>query len=140
MKKFLSAAIPSIVVALLLIPALSFTPLKNPAAAQPWEKLGQRKVNFKADRDEISGRWDGVFAALQIKVRGGSISIQKMVIHFRNGETRDIELRNNFTDGSESRVIDLPGNRRFIDHVVFWYESTSTSNGGKPVVELWGRH
>ena len=140
MKKIFTASWPSVVFSILLIPALSFTPVKNPASAQSWDKLGQRKVNFKVDRDEISGRWDGVFNALQIKVRGGSVSMQKMVVHFRNGQTQDVALRNNFTDGSESRIIDLSGNRRFIDKVVFWYESTSTSAGGKPVVELWGRH
>jgi hypothetical protein len=140
MKKFLSTALPAIVVALLLIPALSFTPLKNTATAQAWSKLGERKVNFKADRDVISGRWDGWFRALQIKVRGGSVNMQKMEVYYRNGQTEPIELKNNFTDGSESRVIDLPGARRLIEKVVFWYESTGTTTGSKPVVELWGRH
>lgn len=137
MKKLITAVIPAIAIAFFLVPLLSFKTISN--EPQGWSKLGQRKVNFKADRDEISGHWDGWFTALQIKVTGGSISIQKMVVHFRNGQTEDIALRNNFTDGSESRVIDLPGNHRLIDHVVFWYESTSTTNGGKPIVELWGR-
>ncbi len=140
MKKFLSTALPSIALAFLLIPALSFTPLKNSASAQAWEKLGQRKVNFKSDRDVISGRWDGWFKALQIKVREGSINMQKMVVHYRNGQTEDIPLKNNFTDGSESRIIDLPGSRRLIEKVVFWYESSGSAGGNKPVVELWGRH
>lgn len=137
MKKSLLALLPSIAIVILLIPALSFS---NAASAQAWNKLGQRKVNFKADKDEISGWRDGIYKGLQIRVNGGSVSIQKMVIHFRNGQTQEVELRNNFTDGSVSRVIDLPGNRRLIDKVVFWYEANSSENGGKPVVELWGRH
>ena len=66
--------------------------------------------------------------------------MQKMVIHFRNGQTQDVALKNVFKDGDKSRVIDLPGNRRFIDKVIFWYEAASSDNGGKPTVELWGRH
>jgi len=138
MKKIILTAIPAIAIAFFLIPLVSFNTTNE--LPQGWSKLGQRKVNFKSDRDEISGRWDGWFTALQIKVHGGSISMQKMVIYFRNGQTEDIALRNNFTDGSESRVIDLPGNHRLIEKVVFWYESTSISHGGKPIVELWGRH
>ena len=127
-------------IAVVMTPALSFTPLKNEAMAQRWDKLGERKVNFKEDRDAISGIGDGWYKALQIKVRRGSINMQKMEVHFRNGETKEVELKQNFTDGSESRVIDLPGARRLIEKVVFWYEATATTEGNKPIVELWGRH
>lgn len=133
--------LPALLLALFLIPFLSFTPFTNSANAQRWEKLGQRKVNFKADRDEIGvGRYDGFLTGLQIRVRKGSINMIKMEVHFGNGETKEVPLKNNFKDGDDSRVIDLPGNRRVIVKVVFWYESTSSSEGGKPVVELWGRH
>src|SRR6185503_4996815 len=137
MKKFFSAALPAFI-AVLIIPALSFTPLKNTASAQRFDKLGERKVKFKSDKDVISGRWDGWYEALKIKVRGGSLNMEKMIVYFRNGETQEIPLKNNFTDGSESRVIDLPGAKRLIEKVVFWYEATS-ADGNKPTVELWGR-
>ncbi len=107
---------------------------------QRWEKLGQRKVNFKVDRDEIIvGRVEGFFTALQIKVRKGPVNMHRMVVHFRNGSTKEVELKNNFSDGDESRVIDLPGNVRVITKVVFWYD-TKNFNDSKAVVELWGRH
>ena len=139
MKKNLLNQAMVTIFAFVIIPAVSFTPLKNTASAQRWDKLGERKVNFKSDKDVISGRWDGWYKSLQIKVKGGTITMEKMVVHFRNGQTEEIPLKNNFTDGSESRVIDLPGARRLIEKVVFWYEATSSS-GNKPIVELWGRH
>jgi len=123
-----------LLLALFVVPILSYT-----INAQRIEKLGERKVNFKSDKDVISGRWDGWYKALKIKVRGGSINMQKMVVHFRNGETEEIPLKNTFNDGGESREIDLPGKRRLIEKVVFWYEATG-SDGNKPTVELWGRH
>jgi len=124
-----------LLLALFVVSALSYT-----ANAQRFEKLGERKVNFKSDKDQISGIGDGFFNALRIKVSGGTISMKKMVIHFRNGQTQEVELKQNFADGDESRVIDLPGKKRLIEKVVFWYEATSSSEGNKPVVELWGRH
>ena len=140
MKKLLRDHFSVTLIAVLLTPALSFTPLKNTVAAQQFDKLGERKVNFKADRDVISGWRDGFYRSLKIKVRGGTVNMQKMEVHFRNGEVKEVELRQNFTDGSESRAIDLPGARRLIDKVVFYYEATATAEGNKPVVELWGRH
>jgi len=124
-----------LLLALFTIPVLSYT-----ANAQRFEKLGERKVNFKSDKDQISGWRDGFFNALRLRVTGGTISMQKMVVHFRNGQTHEVELKQSFADGDESRVIDLPGKKRLIEKVVFWYEATSSSEGNKPVVELWGRH
>ena len=45
--------------------------------------------------------------------------MHKLVVHYGNGETENIELRNNFSAGSESRVIDL----RVIQKIVFWYDT-----------------
>lgn len=141
MKKFLTNRLSVMLIAIVMIPGLSFTPLKNTAAAQSWEKLGQRKVNFKVDRDDIYvGRYEGFLTALKIKVRRGSINMIKMEVQFGSVESKNVPLKNNFNDGDESRVIDLPGNRRMIRNVTFWYESTGTTEGNKPIVELWGRH
>ncbi len=127
--------------AFFLIPLLSFNHSKDSIGNQArWERLGQRKVNFKVDKDEIDvGRFEGFFDALRLKVEKGPVNMHKMVVHFHNGETKEIELRDNFTAGSEIRIIDLPRNRRIIDKVVFWYDTKDFANG-KAIVELWGRH
>jgi hypothetical protein len=138
MKTFITGISSSFLFTLLLVSVFSFTGLDT--SAQKWERLGTRKVNFKLDRDEIGvGRFEGFFTALQIKVDKGPINMHKMVVHFHNGQTKEIELKNNFTAGSKSRVIDLPGNVRIIDKVVFWYDTKDFADS-KAVVELWGRH
>jgi hypothetical protein len=105
-----------------------------------WEKLGERKVNFAIDRDEIIvGRWEGYFDALKLKIRRAPINMIRMVVHFGNGETKEIELRNNIAAGGESRVIDLPGNNRVITKVVFWYDTKNRASR-RAELELWGRH
>ena len=141
MKKGFTLVFPVCIAAILFIPLLSFAYLKVTVDSPPrWEKLGQRKVNFRVDRDEIIvGRFEGFFDALQVKVKKGPINMHRMVVHFRNGQTTEIELKNNFSAGSESRVIDLPGNNRIITSVAFWYDTKGFS-GSKAVVELWGRH
>ena len=134
MKKFITAISSALLVAALIIPFSSFDTVPH-----DWEKLGERKVNFTVDRDEIAvGKYEGFFDALQIKVKKGPINMHKMVVHFHNGTTKDIPLKNKFAAGGESRVIDLPGNNRVIDKVVFWYDTKNYSDS-KAVVELWGR-
>lgn len=123
--------------AVLALAAMSFTTSDN---ARPWELLGVRKVNFALDRDEIVvTRAEGVFTALQLKIKRGPINMHQMVVHYGNGETQEIALKENFREGSESRVIDLAGNRRVIRKVVFVYDTKNFSDS-KAEVELWGRH
>lgn len=122
--------------ALLALAAMSFTSLEN----RPWELLGSRKIDYKLDRDEIMvTRAEGVFTAVQLRIKRSPINMHKLAIHYGNGEVDEIELRENFRAGSASRVIDLPGNRRVIRKVVLWYDTKNLSND-KGVVELWGRH
>lgn len=113
----------------------------NPTLIQGrWEVLGTRTVKYGLDRDEILvTRQEGFFTGLKIKVLRSALDMHKMVVHFGDGTTQDIELRNNFKAGQESRVIDLAGNRRVITKVVFWYDTKNYKNT-KAVVELWGRH
>lgn len=117
---------------------LSFT-TENNAFKGPWEMLGMRKVNYSLDRDEIIvTRAAGIFTALKVKVKKAPINMQKLVVTFGNGEVEELELRNNFAAGSESRVIDLPGNKRVIKKIVFWYDTKNIANR-KGIVEVWGR-
>lgn len=126
------------IAALLALGAMSFTSLSGNAG--PWELLGSRKVNYAVDHDEIVvTRAEGFFTALQIKVKRGPVNMHRIVVHYGNGEKEEIELRNNFLAGSESRVIDLPGNKRVIRKVDFLYDTKNLAQR-KAVVELWGRH
>ncbi len=127
-----------LLVGMVALAAMSFTTLSEKAG--PWELLGARNVNYALDRDEIVvTRAEGFFTAIQIKVKRGPVNMHRLVIHYGNGEKEEIELRENFRAGSNSRVIDLPGNKRVIKKVDFLYDTKNLANR-KGVVELWGRH
>jgi hypothetical protein len=118
--------------------SMSFTSI--PAGTGPWELLGVRKVDYGLDRDEIMvTRAEGVFTAIQIRVKRSEVNMHKLTVYYGNGQVEEIELRNHFLPGTESRVIDLPGNVRVIKKVVFWYDTANIAHQ-KGVVELWGRH
>jgi len=105
-----------------------------------WEIIGSRDVNYEADKDEIvATRLEGIFTSIQVRVKNAPINMQKLELKYGNGEIQEIDLRNNFAANSESKVIDLPGNKRVIRRAVFWYDTKNISER-KGVVELWGRH
>ena len=108
------------------------------AYARPgrWEFLGERIVTDRLDHDVITvTSLRGDFRAIKLAVRGRSVDFHRVVIHFGNGDTREIELRRTIPAGSESRVIDLPGEDRVIQKVSFWYDARSL--GGKATVRLF---
>jgi hypothetical protein len=111
------------------------------AASSParWERLGQREVDFKNDRDRIDvGRSEGRFRQLQIRVKNAPIEISDMVITFGNDQTFKPNLRHRFNEGSGTRTIDLPGERRSIKRIDFNYNSINRREG-KGTVEVLAR-
>ncbi|MEM1218118.1 MAG: hypothetical protein AAGH79_04370 [Bacteroidota bacterium] len=104
-----------------------------------WERLGQKKVSHKLDRDEIfiTAR-EGRFTKLKFVVRNSALNMHRCVVHFANGDKQEVNVRHQFKQGSDSRVIDLKGNKRVIKKVVFWYDSKNIATG-KATLVLWGR-
>ena len=122
-----------VMVALLILASAT-----NAMSAQDWELIGQRQVDFKGDRDTISGKTKGSFKQLRLVVKGGSIELSDMVVTFGNGEKFSPEMRHRFDESSSSRTIDLPGDRRSIRTIDFRYRSTDRREG-KGTVAVYGR-
>lgn len=123
--------------------ACSFTMPSATPVPQPgkWEKLGQKVVRHGLDRDVITVTYrEGRFSKLKFKVLRSGLNMHRCVIHFGNGQTQEVALRNNFGPGGESRVIDIKGGRRVIEKVVFWHDSKSLVNRRRATLVLFGRH
>ena len=103
-----------------------------------WEFLGSAHVDGNYDHDNIKvGVQDGRFHAIQLRVRGGAVEFQRVVVHYADGEPEDIAIRDRIRDGGNTRDIDLRGWERYISSVELWY-----SRGGwreRPEVQLYGR-
>ena len=131
----------TIIRGLTLVTLILLTACMAGAAQSPgrWELLGQREVDFKADHDQIDvGRKEGRFRQLEVRVKNAPIEIYDMVVTFGNDETFKPKLRHKFAEGSGSRIIDLPGERRTIKRIDFHYKSINRREG-KGTVEVLGR-
>jgi hypothetical protein len=110
------------------------------AHAQKWEYLGEANVDGAIDHDRIVvTAAKGEYRAIQIRVEKGAILFDHVVVHFGNGSSDPIAIRSRIPAGGKTRVIDLPGNRRVIESVEFWYERGNWASA-KPKVRLWGVH
>jgi hypothetical protein len=102
-----------------------------------WEVLGQSRIDGRVDHDRIMVTNRGAFRGLQLGIRGGTIEFQRVVVHFDNGADHELEVRDRITAPGKTRVIDLPGDRRRITSVEFWYSKENWRS--RPYVNLWGR-
>ena len=116
----------------------SVTPAAYGQRMGRWERLGTAHVDGRGDHDNITvGMRDGRFRAIQLRVRGGAIEFQRVVVHYADGEPEEVAVRERVPAGGMTRAIDLRGDRRFIRSVELWY-----GRGGwrrRPEVVLFGR-
>lgn len=102
-----------------------------------WESLGIAFVDTRNDHDRITVDHREPFRALQLGVKNGTIEFERVVVHFENGADHELRIRDRIPDRGKTRVIDLPGDRRRISSVEFWYSKEDWRT--RPRVQLWGR-
>ena len=122
-----------------LMLALVMSGFSQVSLAAGWQLLGEKSVSRRAETDSIQvGARDGAFKRLQFKVRGADVDFKRIVVHYKNGQSRELAMRDHVNKGGSSRVIDLPGAARVIQRVNFWYE-TKGSGRVQANVLLWGK-
>ena len=131
--------ISSLLVVLLSLSAGSYAQRRDQdrGSGGRWEQLGQSRVDGRNDHDRIVVNNRGTFRQLQIGIRGGSIEFDRVVVHFENGADHELQIRSRIADRGKTREIDLPGDRRRIRSVEFWYSKESWRS--RPTVNVWGR-
>ena len=101
-----------------------------------WENLGQAYVDGRNDHDRIVVNNREAYRALQLGVKNGAIEFQRVLVHYDNGEDSDLPVRERIQQGGKTRVLDLPGNRRRIQSIEFWYSKERWRS--RPMVNVWG--
>jgi hypothetical protein len=98
--------------------------------------LGSGRVNGGLDHDTIQAGQQGTFRAIQLRVSGGAVNFLRIVVQYGNGTRSEIQVRSNIPSGGATRLIDLPGDRRIIQRVDFWYSKANWAT--LPKVSLYG--
>ncbi|HKQ74449.1 MAG TPA: hypothetical protein VJ810_12230 [Blastocatellia bacterium] len=119
------------------LPRVSLYGLDIIRRPEPWSYLGQASVSGSRDRDIIGiGRNEGRFHSLQLRVAGGTVEFHRVVVHYSNGASEEVEVRDRIPAGGQTRAIDLRGGERTISNVEFFY-GNANFRGAR--VSLYGR-
>lgn len=107
-----------------------------PPVGGEWEHLGVRPVDSRVDHDAVLAGRQGAFRAIRLDVEGGNLEMFNIKVTFGNGETFSPATRLVFSEGTQSRVIDLPGEARVIRRIDFFYRSMG---GPRATVHVYAR-
>ena len=107
------------------------------ARREQWQYLGDSHVDGSQDHDSIKvGRSAGTYRAIQLRISGGAINFERVIVRYGNGSQEEIPIRTRIPDGGQTRVIDLPGERRIIQSLDLWYGKENWRR--RPKVSLYG--
>jgi hypothetical protein len=111
----------------------------KPQAPGRWVLLGQSRVDGRADHDRIYvGQGRGRFNRVQIRVDNAPIEFNRVIVHYANGRSEEVNIRRRIPAGGQTRAIDLRGNDRNIDSVEFFYSRGGWNTARRPRVLLYG--
>jgi hypothetical protein len=106
--------------------------------ARGWVYLGEAHVDGAADHDKIKvGKSEGRFRSIQLRVDYAAIEFNHVVVHYENGTSEEVQVRQRINAGGSTRDIDLAGRDRAIESVELWYER-ATYRRQRPRVRLFG--
>src|SRR6516165_9613147 len=107
------------------------------ARGQFWDFLGCTQVDAGHDHGRIEiVRRDRLFRAIQLRVSGEAMFLDRVVMHFGNGTSQELIVSERISPGGKDYVIDLPGERRALENVELWYYKEPW--GHNPRVNLYG--
>lgn len=121
------------------VTALLLLGISSAAYAKGWVYLGEAHVDGAFDHDKIKvGRSEGTFKAIQLRVDRAAIVFRHVVVHYANGTSEEVQVRQRIRAGGSTRDIDLRGGERTIESVELWYERANFGSR-RPRVRLYGR-
>jgi hypothetical protein len=133
-----------IVVVLMILGMIGYTKLfaQKPAVVatnEPgWTHIGHLTASFKSQNESLAVLGADEFTALKIKVTEGPVHIERLQVFYESGDMEEIEVREHFRSGTESRVINLRHSDRDIKKVAFTYHSDPNVKGEKADIDVYG--
>ena len=107
-----------------------------------WTFLGSREALGKKDSRTIRlSRGFGSMAKIQVRLRFNQIELHQAILHFKNGETQEVELKPNVL-GEKIYLINVENGAQKVRKVTVKYSlNDSIENrafGPLDIIEIWG--
>jgi hypothetical protein len=118
--------------------AVAQTPKVISSDKKGWHKIGETRVDFKSERDEINILGANRFAAIQLKVDDAPIDLIGAEAYYASGDKQDLKLYTSIKAPGESDIINLNGGERTLKKIVLVYKTIPNYKDKKAHVEIWG--
>jgi hypothetical protein len=102
-----------------------------------WTLLGERAVDGRVDHDRIAVGRGGTFKKATIVVLDSDLDLVDFAVGFGKGAPYHPELKALFREGTRTRALDLPGDKRVIRYIDFTYRNLA--GGGRARVQVWAK-
>lgn len=112
---------------------------KSIVIEEGWDLLGERKIDFGLDKDELEVLSNSSYTNLRFKVEGKRIKLYELKIVYRNGDKLDPTVNENIGVGEYSRIIDLGAEGKDIRRIEFKYRSTGSLFKGRAKILIFGK-
>lgn len=140
MKNQLSRILASIVILFsVVIFAASCSSTKTIPLEEGWDLLGETKVNFVRDRDELQILNTNQYTAVRFRVENKDVHIKDVRIVYPNGDKLTPSIDDDIAAGQYSKQIDLAPEGKDIRSILFSYRSTGSILKGRATVYVFGK-
>jgi hypothetical protein len=129
----------------ILLLAITFSTLscsssrRSIAIEEGWELLGESKVNFVRDRDQVQVLSSNLFTAIRFKVENRDVHMNELHVVFQNGDKLDPAIDENITADQYSRDIQLGPEGKAVRSIDFRYRTTGNLLKGRANVLVFGK-
>ena len=103
-----------------------------------WQKIGEAKVDFKTEKDAFVIMGADKFKAIQVRVKDAPIHLEDLNIEFDGGAKQDVNLKESYSAGSKTKVINLKDAPKGLKKVEFIYRTVPNAKDERAEIELWG--
>ena len=117
---------------LLLLVALALSPT---LLAKDWVYLGNAHADGSTDHDTIRVSTNQAFHAIQLRVNGGAVDFERVVVHYGGGGKDELAVREHVGSGDKTDEIKLPGDHRTVESVEIWYAKEKLTQ--RPEIQLY---
>lgn len=104
-----------------------------------WELLGERKVNFIRDVDDIDVVSGNTFTAIRFRVEDKEIRLNYLKIYFANGDKLEPQVDDVIGANQSSRIIELGVEGKKIDKIEFKFRTLGNIIRGRANVLVFGK-
>lgn len=113
--------------------------LTQPASAEV-RRLGATRLSLVFNETDVIRvqSCNPLIDRVQMRVQGADVSIQRLVLRFKNGQVDEVDIRSNFKDGESTRWVDLPGSARCVDRIAVIGKSALGSSFRPALIEFFG--